>query len=89
MHQTSLYVHDRNSGIRIYWNLPQFCSEAVLERWLRARATREKELKIVPDHGRRGKGRGGGREGNDTGEGELHFGFKMAMRLVPGKDRNK
>ena len=33
---------------------------------------KETHGEIVPDHGRRGKGRAGGRERNDAGEGELH-----------------
>ena len=43
---------------------------------------------IVPGHGRRGKGRSGGRERNDAGEGELH-GCVMASALVPGSAQQR
>ena len=52
---------------------------------MRARAEcKGKNDEIVPDHGRRGKGRGGGREGDDTGKGELHFNSRWQCVLCQG-----
>ena len=43
---------------------------------------------IVPDHGRRGKGRGGGREGDDTSEGELHV-YSRWWQCVSARERSE
>ena len=51
-----------------------FVRKTVLDAmYARVLDTKERNDGIVPDHGRWGEGRGGGREGDDTGEGELHF----------------
>ena len=52
---------------------------------------KETHGEIVPGHGRRGKGRGGGRERNDAGEGELHGCVWQVRwcRVQHNKDRNK